>query len=92
MTVDATGQLGKHTPGTGVDYLYGNNGNDTLDGGTGNDSLDDSTGNDILDGGAGTDTMRGGAGDDTYVVDGGSRRPPQGRRRCRPRTRMRWHR
>ncbi len=63
---------------TGVNAVYGNDGNDTLRGlsgadslygGSGDDVMDGGTENDYLSGGAGRDTMSGSDGNDT--LDGG---------------------
>lgn len=56
------------TGGTGVDTIYGLDGDDFLSGGAGNDTLVGGSGNDVLEAGGGVNTLIGGLGNDTYVV------------------------
>lgn len=49
---------------TGVNVVYGNDGNDTLRGLAGNDSLYGGFGDDVMDGGVGNDYLAGGSGRD----------------------------
>ncbi len=55
--------------GTGMQQLYGEEGDDTLVAGAGNDELFGGAGNDVLQGGADNDLLDGGEGDD--FLDGG---------------------
>ncbi len=62
---------------TGIENVYGNNGNETLLGDAlgnyflghgGNDTIDGRGGNDLIDGQAGADALTGGAGADTFQI------------------------